>query len=824
MVKNTRPPQNNPAFRRTAGVVPGDWKKGVMSHGATSSERPTLRDLARACRALTPVVVDIGPGQPKLASYMNAVHGRGAAAWLHLGPIAADAIPERIGPRGVVIRSTDPDVPFVVAARRMDAVGSDAARVPLEAARFERMPSRAARSEGRGREPMVLLIPGTDGDVEAHIYPILDLGSDFCSIEATIPLEPGRAFDQVEILGDRRRLRRASMRVLEAIPWRTPLGDRRFRCRLALGDELVSEGSGRSYDVISEPQALRRTLQITGMLEAAAWYEDGLGWGRGHLRLKEVGESSIVFALEPPLPETTQLPSRLQVGFELFDVSYEMTVRLMHRRAGRIEVSLPLSIRRRRRRSERRVQVPERTRVEIAFRNPAIGRMEVRAVRDLSFRGICFEMDRDRDVLWNELPLEGAELRWAGGVAHVGELEVRGTEEGTRGDARCHAMIRNTRTLEDLGFIDLLAHIGHPEAEVHDGSDFRGVLDVWMRGGLFAPHMQRNFEPLAPRISSVWRRLHESATDVARTLVHRTDGALDGTVSALRAWERTWIGQHFAAVSSKAGQVTGKLHFAYVDHVLLRPDAHYMLFFVKADNDRMNAFYHRFFDLTGTPEAVERSTVELWSRSADHAPPVAQSSSFRVRKIRASDETLIARAAAAVFGPLSAAALSFGAGELSLPDTSVRFRKAGLQRERRLRLVTCKRGPVWAVVEELASPGLNLTWMLNAAWVIPIHPELDPTREGLELGLRDFVDGPAPETPRDRFLLVPAGLSPEPLHSSGFEMEADAHMYAMNRAGLHRYHQYVADRYGEVDALFARRERMRAGRARTADGLTAEAG
>src|SRR5206468_2354665 len=113
---------------------------------------------------------------------------------------------------------------------------------------------------------------------------------------------------------------------------------------------------------------------------------------------------------------------------------------------------------------------------------------------------------------------------------------------------------------------------------------------------------------------------------------------------------------------------------------LPRPDAHYLVFFVRAGNARFNAFYEKFFNLTGTPEAVARPTVEYWVRRGSSAAPWPEAPPHEVRPLAAADEALVARAAERSLGPMAARALSLVPGELTLPDTASRFAELGLER------------------------------------------------------------------------------------------------------------------------------------------------
>ena len=132
--------------------------------------------------------------------------------------------------------------------------------------------------------------------------------------------------------------------------------------------------------------------------------------------------------------------------------------------------------------------------------------------------------------------------------------------------------------------------------------------------------------------------------------------------------------QHFVDTSPEMAGATGKLQHAYLDHLVPRPDGRYLVFFVKTDNHIMNAYLRRFFASTGTPDAVTRSMVELWSRPPDagERQQVATAPVIAVRDCFEEDQIVVGRAAQRCFGSYGAGALSMLAGEIAIPDTRAR--------------------------------------------------------------------------------------------------------------------------------------------------------
>ncbi len=780
--------------------------------GMSAGLREVRRKLQLAARSLVPVVIDQGPFQAKLGSYVDALEDEGDRQWLRLFPIAAAAIaPEDRLSGGVRVYSVDAQVPWVLSAHRIEPMGGRAARVLVDVrSRLEPLPPRTqARVNGPGCEALVLVAAMATDDRDLHVFPVLGLGATHCMIESTVPLEPGIRIDPVELRGDRRILRRAAATVLDAIPWCSPQGNRLFRCRLSLGD-VQADPARSSRDLIAQPRRIKRYLDLAAMMQRPGWLT-GQGKMLGSVRLAAVGTDDMRVTLAD-LESEAALPPQVTVGFELFGSSYELDVRVVQQTGLQVTLSLPLLLRRRRWRREKRAETKLMEPLTVLFHNPAMGITVRRPLRDLSFGGLCFEANLKTDILWRNLPLENVTVEWRGQGVSLGDMEVRGVQGSKR--ALVHVAGRNDRGTADTAFINLLAALRNPDIAMHEGADFRTMLDLYRRAGLVADFMLRNIESVAPMVSATWRRMHQPKADVACTLVHPQTGTPQSTFSGVRAWERTWLAQHFGASATSFGQASGAVHVAYFDYVLPRDDAHHIVFFIKADNTGTNTFQQRFLEVAGTPESVARVKVNYWMKQGsdgvtDQSVIEPGSTPCRIRPMRRGDERLVARAAERMLGEEPARALSMVEGEFKLPNARKAFRAAGLLRGRRIELVTKDGTAAMALFQEETSPGVNLTWMLNACWLLPICPQLDADRTVTRAAVDRILSQPSSTPTGDRFVITVDETDVSVLEEAGFERLADVWLYALNRSGLYRYSEYIADRYGEVGALTMRRKEAR---------------
>jgi len=758
--------------------------------------------LIRAARVLTPVFLKYGVLESRYRSFVDSVQGTGNKRRLILSPIAANAIPTRVDSR-IQVYSLDPELRWKLSVPGVERVDDYSVAIGLENARLIRGESASENTMQLANDPLVLATLAGIDEKKSNIFLISEIGSIECVIETTDPFEPETVLPYVEIVGDKRVLRTASATVVGVDPWFMPDGSQRYRCHLKLTHPAVKDSTD-VFDTVKEVARVHRTVDLAGMLTAFGWCEVA-GRGQSTVRFIRVERDSALLELCSTHVPKLQKRTTVRIGVEIFAVYYEMDVRILEVTNERIRVTLPLVLKRRRqhRRAER-VRVPEQYDLCVRFYNPTTGLFRKRLVKDISYVGLTFSYN-EQDPLWEGLILESTELIWKGERISVGDLEV--CSLNMRDDLHlCHTSINSAGAANNPILVKLIATLSHPDIRFHTGKGNSSLIDIYLKGGLFAPHMHRNLEPILDEAMAVWTKLHSGDADVVRTLVQGPIDSPNIAMTSIRGWERAWMAQHFVSVNPKFDRAIGKLQLAQLDHVLPRSDGHYILFFVKADNKLMNSFLQNFFSTTGTTDSVTIITVELWYRTgATRNLFPNRKPDIKVRPMRRNEQKLVSRAAQRSLGILPAKALAMLPGELTLPESYKSFQKAGLHRERICRIATCRRQPVYAVLEERSSPGLNLTWMLNANWILPIHANLDPNGHVLLSVLQSIVEAPAQSPSGDRFLNLTQRMPKKAFSDAGFELIAPVNLYVLNRAGLQRYYYYAASRYGEMSALVQRR-------------------
>jgi hypothetical protein len=752
--------------------------------------------LRRLARKLTPVVVDLGSARPRFESMLDRDRS-GAIVLAPIGLPASEPLPA-LG--SVRVRSSDPGEPWMILCRGVAMNGQRAAQLDLDGARLERMPPRLPiRSLPTAMRQPILVAWSADWTSNQRVFPMIEVTGSRGTIETTSPLW-AEGTVAVDIVGDEQIVRTARARLVESIPWVGPDGTRRLRCRLAFEERAVRDGDD-AVDVLSGT-AVARLLERAAASKSACWYRLAEGpRKRAVVAAVHDGVVSIAIARSPG---ATSAAASLQLGFELLGMSYEMEPSAASVQGDCIVASIPPVARRHQRRWEQRVTLQATQGATVlSYRDPATGVAGQGKVRDLSMRGICFEVRGT--PIWRGASLENARVETPRRV-ELGELVVRNVEAAGEGNVLCHAA-RAPRAVPEL--LDFLIAHRYPDLRRHDGRDFAAMVGLYEQLGLLQPHMHDGLRPLRDEVAEDWRKLHDPRAGIGYTfLLQRADGAPRGAISFVRAWDKTWMVQNFGTLVGAEPGAAAALRLAVLDMVMPRADGHYVTFFVRANNFAMHASFERFFSLRKHSEVASRVDLARWALPSARA---GNGGGEELERISGLGETFAARVARGALGAIAANGLSMVPGALTLRRTSRNFHGVGLERKRTCFALSNGDRPGAILIEERTSPGVSLPGTLDAWWYLPASEEQEN-----EATIARAAEAIAcrPRARERKLLLLPRGMPEAPLYAAGYKRLADVCLYTLNRAGIHRYHAELVERRNALLVAIDLRRACAARRAR----------
>jgi len=332
---------------------------------------------------------------------------------------------------------------------------------------------------------------------------------------------------------------------------------------------------------------------------------------------------------------------------------------------------------------------------------------------------------------------------------------------------------------------------------VHDGRDFSAMLALYERMGLLRPDMLAKLRPPHAELADNWRKLHEGDASLACTLVARgPDGVPQGAITAVRAWDEAWLIQHFGVMPEAEPGTAVALQIASSSLLLTRADLRHACCFVGIDNARVQAWFDQFFRLGDAFEVASRIDLVRWARlPGGNSKTIAAPAGLEILAIEPGAPSW--GAFTRCLGPIASDALS-----MQFNTTSRAFACRGLERERNVLLLFDRGHQKAFLIEERASPGVNLSGMLDTWWLFSLD-ESRPLDESIVELAANAISTRCPDE-RAGILLIP-GSAPPPLRAPGFTRIAGARLYAFNRTGVRRFRDELALRYGDVRAAMERR-------------------
>ena len=698
------------------------------------------------------------------------------------------------GPARATLDFTDAGRELWVAGM-ITATADGGAELTVESEPVSR-PSRSTRLTAAADVAFAICIVELEGGGR-QCYPIMDIGARGLRIETGTPLSVGTVLADLIVIFRREVLRTGEGVITSCSPARYPDGRLIYECgvRLRAGPPRPRLTPTDERVEVDDVARVRAILWALSDLEYEVAISGPTGVLRGRMLPQRPADRGRVPALSCRVNDADRLPIRsgaVTVECSLFGSGYRFYARVTDRRGDVLTLSPSPKLREWHRRSEERTRLDPGSGALVSYRHSLTGARRAHPVVDLSSRGFSFQPGPSDEELWTGLPLKDVRI-------HLGPVAFRAPAVSVRSvsPSRVSAEMRALPDREaDLMREQLIEH-GPDPIRFHDGSDFDQLVAFHRSMNLLEPDMEANLQATFEESRRTWKLAHGRAAGLMRTAVVPWKGGIGATLNSVRAYERTWMFQHNAVASGggvPAG--AGQLHGILMRLAAHRTDGEYVAGAIDASAKSMHGLVTTFFAQSAP---AHRGATRMVVYAAPAAPAPARGVPA-VRRLRGRDEALVENAGARQLDPVCARALGLCAGEIELPKTRAAYAKIGLERTREAFGAFADERCVAVLLRETASPGLSLSGLLSASFLLPVLPDADPDgskRRALgELARATRLPGDPPM----RFLFLPLGADDAPLRAVGFAPVGACTFFALHRLGILDYQRYVADKYGLLQA------------------------
>jgi hypothetical protein len=747
--------------------------------------------LNRLSQKIWPASLRLGPKEPRRRTFVVGFGRSGRDRVIQLQPVARCFAVGR-----ALLDLSEGDRRFWVAGPVSPTAGGGAEMI-LRSGPNVRSPRRTRLAPTKGIVFATFVSASGGGPL---CYPALDVGRRGFRMDASAPFEPGAVLKDVAFRFGREVIRGGEGVVTSCAPVYSPVGGLVHECKVRL--RAPRRGLARGADDgridIDDPASVRAVLWALSDLQHDVWIAGPGGAVEGRvLPARDVDRSRVPLVLcrvtdTERVPEPSQTVS---VDCSLFGSGYRFFARIVERRAGVLSLSPTARLTAWHRRREERTRVAAGAGT-VSFRH-ALGRgVTTRPLADVSARGFSFDSREIEEEIGPGLQLERARLELGGRRFRAGSAVIRSMSAGL-----ARAEMSATPEADADALQELLLESGPAPITFDDGRSLERVVAFHRSMALLDPAMEANLAATYEQTREIWRRAHAGRARLMRTAIVPWRGGIGATLTAVRAYERTWLLQHSAALPG-VSVGAGELHGVLMRLAAQRADGEYFAGFLN----------HGARTMRRTVDAFFAQSARMGSaRFSLYAAPATPSSGVMppsIRLLRRRDELLIEHAAECQIDAVCARALGLRAGEIELPSTRAAYRRIGAERRRRAYAAFDGDHCAAILLQEAASPGLALSGLLSAGMLLPVVRGADPDgakrRALCELARATELPG----APPNRFLFLPTGADEGPVVAAGFTRVGACTLFALHRLGIPDYERYVAKRYGLLQA----RRRGRAAR------------
>ena len=495
----------------------------------------------------------------------------------------------------------------------------------------------------------------------------------------------------------------------------------------------------------------------------------------------------------------------------LYHGTYHFFSTRTKRENGSLCLAVPTVINRARRRRVVRARPEGMVKTRFRFFHPVLGKRINLPVRDLSIRGLSFESDYVRDLIWKGIRLCCCEILLGEEYHPLGSVEVRSLVQqaapGGEWDKYCGVEFIDLPAATERRISAFIFQRTNPKIQTPTAERIEGLWKLFERSGFIYPSKGAYIRKIKPEIDETWKRLLSDDVSFYKQLVFREGEEELGTASAVQVYEHTWLFQHLAASSHPVKLIPKHIMIGLMQFFMENRDVKYLISYFRKENSFPRRIFLEF--LERYPLEDQLSFKEYSFLSLDLAEQKRreerQSDSVRsgmvIEHASEADKQIIENYFQKSLSPLEFRARSLFRDELHLPETSAAFRSRGLKRER-FCLVAKRGGALGAFsLLENSSSGINLSGLLDTFSIHTIHPDAEQVGDFRRCLLDAVLD-----CYRSWHTPVAICLTEEDdlgdYFCVGFKKEKEYACLTWSRRSYKRYHAYLRERFGRFDERF----------------------
>lgn len=262
-------------------------------------------------------------------------------------------------------------------------------------------------------------------------------------------------------------------------------------------------------------------------------------------------------------------PMRLRTGQEYLlarftsNTVYYFQSQLLRQQQGKFDFAIPDRIVRGGMRNTARVDISEHQGLTVEFIHPMVkGKSFVKPIRELSIRGLSFDIDWSTDLLVPGMIISAALLRIPNKPPIHCSFVIRNIEPGHQGVYRCGVELFEFFGTHRQHWLQSALSFLAPAVREVQPWELETVWDIYARSGYLSLRSEDVLAHQKSLFESQWSRLGRSSTN-AKLFLFEDQGKPIGTIAITRIYSKAWLIHQLAALLDEYRNPQEKLEVLY---------------------------------------------------------------------------------------------------------------------------------------------------------------------------------------------------------------------------------------------------------------------
>jgi len=244
----------------------------------------------------------------------------------------------------------------------------------------------------------------------------------------------------------------------------------------------------------------------------------------------------------------------------------------------------------------------------ITFDHPATKEKVQMDIRDLTTSGFAVYLSPHEDVLISGMIIPNLTINYAGTLKIKCKAQVLSRREDRKKNIHYGFVILDMAIVDYNHLSHIIMNTIDPNTHIADEVDIDQLWEFLFASGFIYPKKYDLVQSYKQLMKETYRKLYHDNPEIIAQMTYQQNGRIYGHVSMIRAYERTWMVHHLAAMplnNKRVGLQILKQIIRYFDGLYRLPAVgmDYMMFYFRPENSFPDHFFGGFARHLNNPRA-----------------------------------------------------------------------------------------------------------------------------------------------------------------------------------------------------------------------------